>query len=454
MPTRDEMLASIRAANQSQQPQPPTRDEMLAAIRSKTSEEPGMVSQGLDVGARVADAPGGFVRTGLAEVAGIGKAALQGQNPLTAPQVVTEEDLSHALEGKAPRSAELLERLGVPAGPTIPGGGMPMSPIPANLNLRDVGGFVGDVLTDPLTTLGRIMKPGTIAEKALNPLSHAAEAGGESMYKSGLKKADQAIAEKGAAPLSDLLMENNIAGTAKQVRSKAAELANNVKAERDVLHQTADASGVLIDPKEALADAKAEAERIAKVDPSQKDLSEKILARIKEYEDVGPVPVSQASEWKTNIYNSMPESAYDKLGRLKGPAQRIEKQMSGGLKTAIEGVSTPAAPDLGAQISKRNEQLQTLLSSRKPLKKMATAATSSNIVTPVDAMVGTATAMASHDPMTVAAAMGAKKLADLSKTTWFRTHGGRILKSIGEQNALDPVARRLLINKSPWEKAK
>lgn len=453
MPTRDEMLASIRSANQSQQTSTPTRDEMLAAIRSR-SEDPGIVSQGIDIAARLADAPGGFVRTGIAEMAGMGKAALQGQNPLTAPQVVNEQDVANAAQGHAPRSAELMERLGVPAGPTIPGAGVPMSPIPAGLNLRDVGGFVGDVVTDPLTTLGRALKPG-VAEKVLNPISHATEASGTALYKSGLKKVDQQIAEKGAKPLSDLLMEKGVAGTSKQVRSEAADIAKNVKAERDAIYKTVDDAGATVDPSVALKEAEEEAIRVGIADPAQLKDMEAILQTIDEKKKMGPVPISQASEWKSNLYNSFPANAYDKTGRLTGPSARIEKQVARGLKTGIEDSANTVAPGLGEQISKRNDELQTLINSRKPLKKMTTAATATNVVTPVDAMIGTATALASHDPATVAAAMTAKKLADLAKTTWFRTHGGQMLRTAGQAKVLDPAARRLLINsQSPWEKIK
>ena len=55
-------------------------------------------------------------------------------------------------------------------------------------------------------------------------------------------------------------------------------------------------------------------------------------------------------------------------------------------------------------------------------------------------------------------AEAAKKLGDLSKTTWFRTNGGKFVNALGEEDILDPVLRQAIIESkaepkprpSPW----
>lgn len=105
--------------------------------RAKNAEAPLPGLEDVDplsAGLRVMDAPGGFMRTGLANSAGL----LMGKG-----NIVTEEDLAKAAWGNAPSTDEYLERLGVPKGPSID-----LNPfMEGESSLRGIGGFLGDVLT-------------------------------------------------------------------------------------------------------------------------------------------------------------------------------------------------------------------------------------------------------------------------------------------------------------------
>lgn len=101
-------------------------------------EEMGPTRLALDLAGRALDYTGGLVRTGAAGVAGM----LKDENP------VTGKDVKDTLAGKAPRSAEYLERFGVSPGPGV--GGI--------ANLRDAEGLALDIATDPLTAIVKAIK--------------------------------------------------------------------------------------------------------------------------------------------------------------------------------------------------------------------------------------------------------------------------------------------------------
>jgi hypothetical protein len=401
----------------------PAPDPALAAFGGDRTPITDSGVTPLSAVGRTLDFPSGIARTAVAGLANIPYSLATGKS-LTKP-----EDLQQALLGEAPSTAQYMERAGVAPGATAE------TPI-GNISARDVAGFVGDVALDPIT----------FASKGIKAADLGAEALGKTLYKSGLKKVDQAVVEKGAKPLSDLLLENGVRGSVKDIRQGADSLLRETKAGRDTFHAVADAAGAKVDPKIALAPALEEAKRIGSADPGLKDLSEKLTSKLQTYIDHGPVPTAQASEWKTNLYNSMPESAFDQAGRMKGPAKKIESMSASGLKAEIQNAGNAAKPGLGDSINQANEKMQTLLSAKKPLQRAAKAAKNVNAVTSVDMMLGAGAAAASHDPLTTAAVLAAKKLGDVSKTTGFRTTSGYGLRKIGQSGAITPLVNRAWID--------
>jgi hypothetical protein len=332
-----------------------------------------------------------------------------------------------------------MKRMGVGTGDVV------NYPLVGPLSTRDIGGFALDVATDPLTLVSKISKP----LSGMNYAGKAADTAGKSMVKSGVKKIDQAVLEKGAEPLSNILLERGISGNSSQIRDATEQILKDTKAERDALHSTADNAVAMIDPNVAFKDALDKAVALGERDPGMKDLAEKLQNKIQSYIDYGTVPLSQASEWKTNLYNALPEAAYDKFGKLKGPADRIQKSMASGLKNAIETEGNAVIPGLGDKIASANETMQTILASRKPLKTAAKAEKGVNAFTSVDAMLAGGGLLASHDPATAAALLAMKKAGDISKTTRFRTGAGQALMGLGQNPLTTPVVNRALID-SPW----
>jgi hypothetical protein len=383
----------------------------------------------------VLDYPGGIARTGLAGAANIPKFLATGES------AVGPEDVQAAFRGEAPTSAEYMKRLGVGEGDVVD------YPVAGNVSTRDLAGFGLDVATDPLTALSKAGKFG------MNYLDVAAKKGGKKLYQSGLKNIDEKVAESGAGKLSDLMMKQGSSGTTKQIQKDAEKLLDTTLAERKALYSQADGAGALVDPRKAFGDVLDEAIEMGKRDPGLKELSEKLQEKIAGYVEFGPVPVSQASEWKTNLYNSMPDAAFNQFGKLKDPAKKIEKKMTKGLRREILASGESVAPGLGQAIDKSNETMQTLLTARKPMQKQVKSAKNKNAVTSVDAILAGTGAAVTHDPFQTAAILAAKKAADLSKTTYFRTKAGKRLSDMGESNMLTPIAGRAIMQ-SPWVKMK
>lgn len=377
------------------------------------------------------DYPGGIARTSLAGLANIPYGAYTGKS-ITQP-----EDVVNAFKGQAPTSAQYMERAGVPAGD------VENYPLIGDVSTRDLGGLAVDIATDPLTALSRAGKYGA------NIVDIGAEATGKKMFKSGVKKIDQVVAEKGAKPFSDVLIENKISGTTNNIRQESEQLLNKTKAERDILHAAADSAGAVVDPNIAFKEALEKAIKLGETDPGYKKLAEQLQKKIGSYMEYGAVPLSQASEWKTNLYNSMPKSAYDSFGTIKGPAAKIEKSMANGLRSEIELAGDASVPGLGQEIASKNETMQTLLTARKPLKAAAKSAKNINAITSIDVMLGGAGLAASHNPTTAALLLAAKKAGDVSKTTGFRTVGGEALMNASKPGVLTPIVNRGLIQ-SPW----
>lgn len=392
-------------------------------------ESPGLMSKamsmggkGLDYGIRALDLPGGAVRTGLANVAGL----ISGKG-----NIVTEKDLGNMAAGKAPTSAEYMERLGVPAGPSV------SLPVFGDTSARDAAGLVGDIVTDPLTAISKSVK-------ALRPASTAAESVGKAVYKSGLKKVDERLAEKGAGSIADVLLEEGKTGTTKKLAKDAKEISKNLGKERDALYQKATEKGVSIDMGFPLANAENELKKLAS-DPGLAPMAEKFGELLERYKKSGKVDIKTLSDWKTNLYNALPEAAYDQHGKLKGPAQKFQKALASDFKQAIVEAGNKAEKGLGDNIDKINEKWATVIGADKPMAMQVRRAGTPNLVTSVDAMIaGLGGAATGIGPTTGALAL--KKAADASKTTYVRTKAGKGLIDLGKTGLLDNAGRRGLIN--------
>lgn len=407
------------------------------------ASDPGLMDKALeyggkalDVTGRVLDYPGGLLRTGLANSVGL----LSGRG-----NVVSEEDAYNALKGKAPSSAQLLEKLGVDDGGSVE------VPFLGNTSLRDVEGLALDIGTSPsgvfkkgaqaLGLVGKAGKAATALDVASKPASTALQAGGKKMYKSAFKKIDERLIEQGKKPLADVMLENGAkAGSTKTIQSEAAKIGKKALDERSALYTRANDLGVSVDLGYPLKNAEATIGKIAK-NPGQKELADKFTEFMNKYKAEGKVPLDALSEWKSALYDSLPESAFAG-GKLKGAAKEFEQALARDFKEAIEMAGNKAEKGLGDKIAKANETLGTTLSARKPLKMQVRRGVTPNAVTPVDAIVGSMSLPA----------LALKKGADISKTATFRTAAGKGLMSIGNSGAADGLLRQGLIKLSRGKK--
>jgi hypothetical protein len=430
-------------------------EELEAQEAAKQQDSSPFMDAGkaaLGVGIKALDYAGGLGRTAAAGLANIPYSIATGKS-LTKP-----EDSLNMLKGQAPGTAEYLERAKVPEGASVnlfPEVKVPFTDIKlgeGKTSVRDAAGFAGDIALDPLTYVSggtsALLKKYPALKKLLRPASESSEAVGKKIYKSGLKNIDEKIGSQGADSLSDLMMSKNKFGTTKQIQEAAEKIEGGVNKKRNTLYQIANENGVLVDPATALASAE---QRIARIrrNPNMNDLADKLQTQIDNFKNEGKVTVDRMSEWKTDLYNTLPDSAFDQYGKIKGQAQRVNKAMASGMKKEIESATNAAIPGLGNEISKTNSQWQTLITAKKPLQKQVNKAKNINAITSVDMGI-LGTAGFGNLPAT-AGLLLSKKVGDLSKTTAARTAFGLGLKKVAEKDIPDYLLRRGAQSyEAPW----
>jgi hypothetical protein len=355
---------------------------------------------------RAIDATGGLVRTGLAGAADIPN-MLSGGTPRVGP-----ESVALALQGKAPTTDEYLGRFGVPEG--LP---------------RGLIGFAGDIATDPLGYGPKVV-------------SGLAEDAGKSIYKSGFKKIDERLAEKGKKAISDVALENKLTGTTKKIKEGLEGVSRKLLTQRDEIYKAVEAAGDTVDLNKAVSHAD---EVIAKMrkDPGLADQADDLAEFVDKYRNRGSATLSDASEFKTNLYDALPQSAWGPFG-VKTGGKTIKKAISKGLREGIEETAEKSV-GRGDEVARINKDLSSIMEARKPIDIQIRRGETPNLVTSVDALAaGTVGALA--NPVAAAGTVGAKKLADLSKTTWLRTNLGKGLIDAGKTGLLDAPAQRGLID--------
>lgn len=402
-----------------------------APEQEASSEDPGLGSKALDYGLRALDYPGGLVRTGAAGLMG----------------VAGKDDFAKAFRGKAPTSADYLERGGVDEGFRVN-----LSPAEGDTSLRDIEGFALDVLSDPLTAIAKGVRgakglAGKAADVALNPAEKALDRAGTGLYKSGLKKIDERLLEKGAKPVSELLLKEGKAGTTKQLSVEAKKIASELANKRATAYERATALGAQIDMTDVVKNAEAEVARLRR-DPGMAQAADNMAELLDKYKSQGFVDVGTASEWKTNLYNALPETAFDQTGKIKAPLKKVQMALAQDFKNAIVDAGNKAEKGLGDHIDKINEKWGTLIGAEKPMKMQIRRGNTANNLTSVDAMLGGTVGMYTQDPVSALGAIALKKAADASKTTYARTKGGLGLIKVGRSGLVDPMIRRGLIDEN------
>lgn len=445
------------------------RQALLAESGQPQPESPGLLARGLDTTARTLDYPGGYARGTVAGIAG----------DLMGKKLVTPEDEAAMFVGKGPRSAEYLERAGVTEGPSAE------IPYLGHTSLRDAEGFALDVASDPLGAVWRGAKAagglvsrgvekglnalpsmgrfgagargaveavspgisekaipaiskaaGTVTETALNPVGKAAESAGESLYLSGLKKIDQKMDELGAKKFTDVMEENGYpVGGTKDIQKAANDIATKTAQERKGIYDQVNKSGVKIDMKGEYPNVKKIIDRAMR-DPQDAEIAEEMQTILGKYQRQADVPIDLASEWKTNLYNKIPKSAYAPNGAVAPLGKQFSQALAADLRQKIIQGGESAAPGLGKKIDALNENWGTLIASENPIALQISRETTRNAATRVDAMLAAA----------APGVLAAKKAQDIALSTGFKTRVGRGLMSAGQNGAAQGLMNRGLIN--------
>ena len=393
-------------------------------------QQPGMMDQAkaiggqvLDKAGRILDAPGGVIRTGLAEVAGLAT----GQ-----PNTVTPEDLKNMTVGKAPNSAEYLRRLGVPEGGsfTVPGTSM-------KVTARGASGLALDIATDPLTALSKLAKEVPYIGKLMNTGGAASEAVGESIYKSALSGVDKKLAKKGAGSVGEALIENGApVGGLQKLEQHVNDISSAMGKVRQGLYDKAAELGVTIDSSFPLKRAEAVLEKM-KNNPGLAPAAQELEGMLNRYKAAGKVGLDQMSEWKTSLYDSLPASAFDGFGKVKGPAKQFKAALAGDFRDAIIGAGNKAEKGLGDAINHINEKWGTLLAA----KSTGVAKSGSSSAGALGKAIDTTLLGTGHIP-----AFAVKKSAELATTPFMKTLTGRALMEAGQRGMSDALLRRSIID--------
>lgn len=391
------------------------------APEAAPAEQPGVGSQVLDAAGRVLDYGGGAIRTGIAAGAGAVQSAVTGQ-----PNVIGTEDFAAAAKGKAPSSADYLKRLGVSEG-----GSFKVPGTEQRVTLRGAEGLALDIATDPLTAVAKLIKEAPYIGKLINSGGAASQALGEAVYKSAL-----ALDAEGKAAVGSALIEAGapVGGAAKLAKS-VDDISSTMGNIRQGLYDKATEKGVLIDTAYPMKRAEAVISKMQK-NPGLRPAAEELMSLLDRYKAEGKVPIDIMSEWKTALYDTLPASAFNGQGKLKGIANTFKEALAADFRDTIVKAGNAAEDGLGSSIDKLNEKWGALLSATRPLDKAAQA-TGGKLGHIIDGAV-----------LATGGLHGAavKKGYDIATSPFAKTVVGKALMEAGKAGLVDAVARRQLID--------
>ena len=398
-------------------------------------EEPGIGAQvkqaamgGLDAAGRALDYTGGFMRAGLANVAGMTGDVLQGQNPLAEPPVVTPEDLKLAAVGKGPPSAEYLRRLGVPEGGSLGG-----------VTMRGATGFALDVATDPLTVIAKTVKQIPYLSKLLNAPGKGSEALGKAVYKSSVSAAEKKLAakgliDKGTKPIGDALLEAGApVGGLETLAKKVDDIAGSMGEIRQGLYDKVAEKGITIDTSFGLRRAEGVLEQVRK-HPPLRPLADELQGMMDLYKAEGRVPVELISTWKTGLYDSLPTGAFAKGGKLAGSAKQFKAALALDFKELIEQAGNKAEQGLGDAIEALNSKWGTLLDAQK--RNVMGGSPGGGLGRMIDGAVLAAGGIKGY---------AVKKAYELGTSASAKTAVGKALMTAGRNDLANRLARQALV---------
>lgn len=417
--------------------QPPA-DEKLSQKALKLGVE------GLDYVGRGLDYAGGLVRGAAGKAAGAALGKDLG---------VKAEDV---LKGKAPSSAELMERAGVPKGLSasdIPalqalysetGKGLPLQKGGMfDPSVRGAAGFASDVASDPLTyvSLGASAVGKGAAKLALNPLKELAKAAGKKTYASAFKNIDSKLAKEGIDPLSKYFLQEGAPIVGKGgVLKRIPEMEKKAGAARNKLYELMNEKGATISREDLIPTVMEALEKVERrPTAASKEAAEQLAVWAESHMPTEAVNATMASELKTATGKAKPNAANF---AAEGDLPDIKRALYHAQKTALENAADKVSPGLGDKLRSLNKELQTYGQAIEPAAQDLAVAERKMFPTQVDAM-----ALAAKPEAAVA-----KNIIRAANTTLARTAAGKALLKAGE--VPEGIWRRILLNATEKEENK
>lgn len=396
----------------------------------------------VNFGKKALDYPGSLVRGSLAGA----YQGLSGQD-----LGVSAEDV---LKGNTPGSSELLKRAGVGEGKKLsqvlpqminpysePGHGLIEKGGALDPNARGLVGLAGDIATDPTTYLagpiseaakGKGLLEGA-AKVGVSPISSALEAGGERLYKSGLKNVDTRAIERGGEAVSPYLFKNGEWGRLSSIQKGMDQKLGELGSSRDEIYKTLDKTGAKVDPYDASEGALKYLQDLEK-NPYMKPKVDAALSHLGLADK--PMSLSDASAVKTGLYDSLPAEAFNEYGKLNSVGQNLNQKLSQGYRGSILDEATKhGGADTASKIDEINQEMGAYLNAQKPLKSEISKEGRKGLITQ------TKLGAAAINPL-IPAGMYAAQLAN---ATPVRTGAGLVLNRAG-QNLPEGLLRQTLLN--------
>lgn len=385
---------------------------------------------GISAVGRAFDYARGNAVTAAATGAGMVQNALQGKNPLD-QKITSDEDVKNALKGNAPAAAEYLKRLGVSEGGSLPLPGI------GRVTLRGAEGLALDVLSDPLIAISKLVKEVPYLGKLLNGTNEGAQILGEAAYKSALPKTAKFTGEV-RDTAGKVLARNGAPISNAAIAAKIQDLSEIMGKSRQALYDKVNAVGPInLSADGAFKNSEAVLAKMNR-NPDFKPLAEELSQMIESRKQMngGMHAIDDVSQWKTDLYDALPDSAKGPNGQLKGYAKTFKSALAADFRNAIVNTGNKVEPGLGTGIDTLNDKWGSLLSATKPVDKAA-AAGGAKLGHAIDAAVLAATGVKGY---------AAKKAFEMAISPTSRKIVGKALMAAGRDGLATPALIHATIN--------
>lgn len=407
--------------------------------------------EGLDYAGRGLDYAGGMVRGGIAG----------GLEAATGKELVRAEDV---MAGRAPSSAEILQKLEIPEGYSlseiVPGmysetgdellkfqkGGM-LDP-----TVRGAAGLALDVATDPLTypTMGlsALGKVGRAIKAGLTPVGTLAGKRSQQLYKKAFETVDTNLKPLGKPyKIADILSREKFTGNMMEAADRVKQINDASGQNIGAILKEAASKGASVDLMKEFDPALKYAQELrGMATPEAAKLAQEIDERIMyAWEKTGgKIPVDEANNLKSFINDRIKESGFaagDEAALSTQARKAIAGDLSGGIKRAVNKADPKLSKSLSEEFkvySSTSDKVQDEIFKQAKTVKERREGFLGTGLTAVDLMLaGMGAQTGQWAPLAV------KKAGEAAMSTKGRTTRAALGKTVEEnKRIIDPVLRQ------------